>query len=161
MRLIDADALMEIYMDRLSLVADRYSPDSSECGILAGAMKLLDEQPTIEPEPCEDAVSRQAAIDALERKKDKTAKGEIGSFYNTIIQHDIDAIVELPSAQSATAVRTKSNEPNRLENAIHGKTPEEIYEFIFWLFFRYAIQFTDSRCAIIDWLKGEEDESVN
>ena len=50
MRLIDADALMEIYMDRLSLVADRYSPDSSECGILSGAMKLLDKQPTIEPE---------------------------------------------------------------------------------------------------------------
>ena len=50
MRAIDADALMEIYMDRISLVADRYSPDSSECGILAGAMKLLDEQPTIKPE---------------------------------------------------------------------------------------------------------------
>ena len=51
MRPIDADALMEIYMDRLSLVADRYSPDSSECGILTGAVKLLDAQPTIEPEP--------------------------------------------------------------------------------------------------------------
>ena len=38
-------------------------------------------------------------IDALERRKDKTEKGEIGSFYNTIIQHDIDAIVELPPAQ--------------------------------------------------------------
>lgn len=50
MRLIDADALMEIYMDRLSLVADRYSPDSSECGILTGAVKLLDAQQTIEPE---------------------------------------------------------------------------------------------------------------
>lgn len=46
-----------------------------------------------------DTISRQAAIDALEDKKDKTAKGEIGSFYNTIIQHDIDVIVELPSAQ--------------------------------------------------------------
>lgn len=46
-----------------------------------------------------DTISRQAVIDALERQKDKTAKGEIGSFYNTIIQHDIDVIVELPSAQ--------------------------------------------------------------
>ena len=46
-----------------------------------------------------DLISRQAAIDALERQKDKTAKGEIGSFYNTIIQHDIDVIVELPSTQ--------------------------------------------------------------
>ena len=47
----------------------------------------------------DDLISRQAAIDALERQKDKTAKGEIGSFYNTIIQHDIDVIVELPPAQ--------------------------------------------------------------
>ena len=46
-----------------------------------------------------DLIERQAAIDALERQKDKTANGEIGSFYNTIIQHDIDVIVELPSAQ--------------------------------------------------------------
>ena len=50
----------------------------------------------------DDFISRQAVIDALERQKDKTAKGEIGSFYNTIIQHDIDAIVELPSAQPYT-----------------------------------------------------------
>lgn len=50
MRLIDADALMETYADRMSVVADRYSPDSSECGILCGAMKLLSIQPTIEPE---------------------------------------------------------------------------------------------------------------
>lgn len=46
-----------------------------------------------------DLISRKAAINALERLKDKTAKGEIGSFYNTIIQNDIDAIVKLPSAQ--------------------------------------------------------------
>ena len=47
-RLIDADALMEIYADRMSAVAERYSIGSSECGILAGAMKLLETQPTIE-----------------------------------------------------------------------------------------------------------------
>ena len=63
MRLIDADALMETYADRMSVVADRYSPDSSECGILCGAMKLLSIQPTIEPDP--DTVSRQAARDAV------------------------------------------------------------------------------------------------
>ena len=47
-RMIDADALMELYADRLTVVAERYSPDSSECGILSGAMKLLEIQPTIE-----------------------------------------------------------------------------------------------------------------
>ena len=46
-----------------------------------------------------DLISRQAAIDALERSKDKTAKGDIGGFYNTIIQNDIDKIKRLPSAQ--------------------------------------------------------------
>lgn len=39
------------------------------------------------------------AIDALERKKDKKAKGDIGGFYNKIIQNDIDALMQLPPAQ--------------------------------------------------------------
>lgn len=39
------------------------------------------------------------AIDALERKKDKNAKGDIGGFYNKIIQNDIDALMQLPSTQ--------------------------------------------------------------
>ena len=44
-------------------------------------------------------IRRQDAIDALETKKDKTAKGDIGWFYNKIIQNDIDALTQLPSAQ--------------------------------------------------------------
>ena len=40
-RLIDADRLMRVYEDRLEKVIDRYGMDSSEAGILAGAMKLL------------------------------------------------------------------------------------------------------------------------
>lgn len=47
-RLIDADALMKIYRDRVDKVIDRYGFHSSEHGILSGAMKLLEEQPTIE-----------------------------------------------------------------------------------------------------------------
>jgi hypothetical protein len=39
------------------------------------------------------------AIDALESKKDKKAKGDIGGFYNKIIQNDIDTLMQLPSAQ--------------------------------------------------------------
>ena len=46
-----------------------------------------------------DLISRQDAIDALERKKDKNAKGDIGGFYNKIIQNDIDALMQLPSAE--------------------------------------------------------------
>lgn len=39
--LIDKDRLMGIYEDRLEKVIDRYGMDSSEAGILSGAMKLL------------------------------------------------------------------------------------------------------------------------
>lgn len=46
-----------------------------------------------------DVISRQAAIDALESRKDKTAKGDIGGFYNAIIQNDIDKLRNLPSAE--------------------------------------------------------------
>ena len=46
-----------------------------------------------------DLIYRQAAIDVLERKKDKNAKGDMGGFYNKIIQNDIDALMQLPSAE--------------------------------------------------------------
>ena len=46
-----------------------------------------------------DSISREAAIDTLESGKDKTAKGDIGGFYNAIIQNDIDKLRNLPSAQ--------------------------------------------------------------
>ena len=46
-----------------------------------------------------ELIERQAAIDVLEAKKDKSAKGDIGCFYNTIIQNNIDALKSLPSAQ--------------------------------------------------------------
>ena len=65
MRLTDADVLMDLYANRLELLAERYGLDSSECGVLAGAMKLLEAQPTIE-----------------ERKKGEWI--EVEDFYNRI-----------------------------------------------------------------------------
>ena len=46
-----------------------------------------------------DLIERQAGIDALEAKKDKSANGDIGCFYNTIIQNNIDPLKGLPPAQ--------------------------------------------------------------
>ena len=46
----------------------------------------------------DDVISRQQAIDTL-RKKQDNGKGDISRFYNTIIQYDIEAIEQLPSAQ--------------------------------------------------------------
>ena len=45
-----------------------------------------------------DVISRQEAIDALKRKQDD-GKGDLSRFYNTIIQHDIEAIMQLPPIQ--------------------------------------------------------------
>ena len=46
----------------------------------------------------DDLISRQAAIDALKRKQDD-GKGDLSRFYNTIIQHDIETIMQLPPIQ--------------------------------------------------------------
>ena len=46
-RLIDADALMNIFADRLVKVSGRYGIDSAVAGAVSGAMKLLDVQPTV------------------------------------------------------------------------------------------------------------------
>lgn len=46
-----------------------------------------------------DLIERQAAIDALERTKEKDPKGDIASFYNTITDNKIAVIEALPSVQ--------------------------------------------------------------
>lgn len=51
MRPIDADVLMDILADRLIRVSERYGFDSAVSGAVAGAMRLVDAQPTIKPEP--------------------------------------------------------------------------------------------------------------
>ena len=48
MRLIDADALMDIFADRLALLSERFGKYSAPCGAVAGAMTLIERQPTIE-----------------------------------------------------------------------------------------------------------------
>lgn len=67
----------------------------------------------------DDLIRRQAAIDALERKKDKNAKGDIGGFYNKIIQNDIDALIQLPSAEPQNI---------RCKDCIHKPKPTEDYK---------------------------------
>lgn len=46
-RLIDADALMDIFADRLVKVSVRYGVDSAVAGAVSGAMTLLDVQPKV------------------------------------------------------------------------------------------------------------------
>lgn len=46
-----------------------------------------------------DTIDRRTAIRALEKMKDVSAKGDLGGFYNTIIENAIDMLKNLPSAQ--------------------------------------------------------------
>ena len=50
MRVIDADALMDILADRLIKVSERYGVNSGVAGAVSGAMRLVEVQPTIELE---------------------------------------------------------------------------------------------------------------
>lgn len=45
---------------------------------------------------------------------------------------------------------------NKLQRAVDGKTEEEIYDFLDWLMYKYANQYTDSRGAVIQWLKEDD-----
>ena len=97
-----------------------------------------------------DLISRQMAIDALLHNEDVYSNhfgdDPIDRYTVAIIDNDVQTIAQLPSAQQ-----------NRLERAIAGKQPEEIYDFLRWLMFDYARAYTDSRAAVIVWLKGESD----
>lgn len=43
---------------------------------------------------------------------------------------------------------------SKIEKELNGKTPEEQYDFIYKLLNIYGLAFTDSKKAIIEWLKG-------
>ena len=44
---------------------------------------------------------------------------------------------------------------NKLAAETIGKTPEEIYDLLYWLMFDYGKQFTDTRLAVIKWLSDD------
>lgn len=48
--------------------------------------------------------------------------------------------------------------PTRLIEELEGKTAEEQCDFIRWLVIDYATWFTDSREAVIEWIKGQHNE---
>ena len=52
----------------------------------------------------EDLIYRQDAIDTIESLLDKTAKGDIGTFYNKILKLTIEHIKKIPSVQSTVDV---------------------------------------------------------
>jgi hypothetical protein len=76
-----------------------------------------------------------------EKYKEREAKGFPCEDYLSIANN-------LPSAQ----------ETSRIENALRGKSEEEQYDFLLWLMQDYGMRYTDTRAAVIEWLKGEKNE---
>lgn len=108
----------------------------------------------------DDLISRQSAINVLNdgaelfrRALDETyivgddrGKYEWGLGLIESYIYDMD---ELPSAQP---------EISRIEQELHGKTPEEQYEFLYWLLLKFGLTYTDSRLAVVEWLRGEKED---
>ena len=63
---------------------------------------------------------------------------------------ELISIEVLPSVQLG--------QKSRLVAEIEGKTPEETYDFLLWLMGDYGLQFTDTRQAVIEWLRGGREE---
>lgn len=86
-----------------------------------------------------DTINRQAAIDVVSKACEE-CRG--------IFARCEEYLLALPSAEP---------EISRIEQELHGKTPEEQYEFLYWLLFKFALTYTDSRLAVVEWLRGEEE----
>lgn len=70
----------------------------------------------------------------------------------------INAMTQEREDRAATDISGKWFEKKeRLIEQIQGKTPEEIYDFLYWLLITYGNQFTDSRQAVISWLRRDDD----
>lgn len=96
----------------------------------------------------DDIIYRQMAIKAMQK-----LEAEDIDMYGVSIPEGFDgeravkALRELPSAEP---------EISRIERELHGKTPEEQYDFIYWLLLKFGLGYTDSRLAIIEWLRGDK-----
>lgn len=89
-------------------------------------------------------------------KKDMPDQGDSAKF--GVITGETCAYWD--SESNICALHSPSAQPEitRIEQELHGKTPEEQYEFLYWLLLKYGLTYTDSRLAVIEWLRGEQDE---
>ena len=100
-----------------------------------------------------DLISRQDAIDAIGKLLNPIGgtfrDADEKKLYDNGVDDALQEIEELPSAQQ-----------NRIAKETAGKSLDEIYDFLYWLMLDYGMQFTDSRLAVIEWMKEEriEDE---
>ena len=96
-----------------------------------------------------DLISRQAALDAIDKNRQDLLFLRMYVAEYILVHYGRRVIEELPTADPVK---------NKLQCAIDGKTEEEIYDFLSWLMFEYAKQYTDSRNAVIQWLREDDTE---
>ena len=91
MRAIDADALTEDCKRYLGTLNP--GRDGKECTRIRWLIGVLENAPTIDPEPCEDAVSRQKLLDEYSRLK------ENWNNVDNAVDKCISVLKDLPSVQ--------------------------------------------------------------
>jgi len=80
-----------------------------------------------------------------------------------IVQSLVDCDYDIHSAicdacNSIKSLSSAQSEISRIEQELYGKTPEEQYEFLCWLLLKFGLAYTDSRLAVIEWLRGEKED---
>lgn len=134
MRLIDADALIASY-------------DRVHEGPPGGARKLMEDAPTI------DSSAQPEGIPLEWIDKHLEWLGSSDNRFAKVAKLNVRAMVELWKADET--VRQMIEPKSRIEKEMHGKKPEEQYDFLKWLMTEYGRDYTDSEQARIAWLKGE------
>lgn len=84
MKVINSDELMKLYKDRYEVISNHYGPNSSECGILSGVIKLLDEYSSEMPDivHCQDCVHSERPGNVNPGCKIHYTLGEWNDFCN-------------------------------------------------------------------------------
>lgn len=118
-----------------------------------------------------DLIDRQAAIDALERTKEKDPKGDIACFYNTITDNKIAVIEALPSAspkrcadcENLSKTQLLIPQPEQRWIPVTEELPREYERVIGYMAWKAmtAIEYQHGRWYSIDHLEPLPDEAVS
>ena len=103
--------------------------------------------PSTQPERLtdDDFETIRIHLNAIKEKLCNQRRWEEANEYQRII----DRFMAFASAQPKIS---------RIEQELHGKTPEEQYDFIYWLLLKFGLAYTDSRLAVVEWLRGEKED---
>ena len=97
-----------------------------------------------------DADLHYEAADAIEQLQDRIVASE------AIIKRQSDIIkAKDRDLQRMINATSKTFEPITNQEVMARLSPEEFYQKMYWLMFKYGCQFTNTELAVIEWLKHE------